>query len=104
MIYSEIKNKAVTVRKPHRCAWCAELINVGESAQHRAYVFDGDFQADWMHPECRDAMADYPCQNDLLEGWTPGDFARGSVCEPEYTPVAQVLDAARLAGKAEGSE
>lgn len=84
MSYSEIRNKPVVVRKSHRCAWCAERINAGEPAQYRAYVFDGDFNADWMHPECRDAMARYPDQTDLMDGWSPGDFARGSVSdEPE---------------------
>ena len=81
MVYKEIRSKAVKVRKNHVCAWCAELINPGESAQYRAYVFDGDFQTDWMHPECADAMHRYPDQYVLGDGWCPGDFARGSVSD-----------------------
>lgn len=85
MSYSEIKNKPVlAVRKPHCCAWCAERVEMGEPAQYRAYVFDGDFGSDWMHPECANAMARYPDQGELGDGWSPGDFARGSITdEPE---------------------
>lgn len=84
MSYSEIQNRQVTVRKPHRCVWCAERINAGEPAQYRAYKFDGDLGSDWMHPECYGAMQRFPDQTDLMDGWTPGDFARGSVSdEPE---------------------
>lgn len=86
MAYSEIKNKPVrAVRKPHRCAWCAERVEKGESAQYRAYVFDGDFGSDWMHPECADAMARYPDQGELGDGWCPGDFARGSISDQPET-------------------
>ena len=76
MSYTELSTKAVKVRKPRNCAWCGQHINAGEMAQYRAYVFDGDFQSDHMHPECNQAMHDYPGQSDLLDGWTPGDFER----------------------------
>jgi hypothetical protein len=79
--YRELSAKVVIVRKPHSCGWCAHRIEVGEHANFRSYVFDGDLQSDWMHPECQQAMAAYPDYEDLRDGWTPGTFARGSVLE-----------------------
>lgn len=78
MSYTELKSKPVTVRKPRCCAWCAQRIAAGEDAQYRAYVFDGELNADWMHPECHKAMIDYPDQSELIDGWTPGEFERPS--------------------------
>lgn len=79
--YRELSAKVVTVRKHHSCGWCAHRIAAGEQANFRSYVFDGDLQSDWMHPECHAAMATYPDSEDLRDGWTPGTFARGSICE-----------------------
>lgn len=76
MSYTELSTKVVKTRKKHSCAWCGQPIDVGESAQYRAYIFDNDFQSDYMHTECNQAMHHYPDQNDLLDGWTPGDFER----------------------------
>lgn len=76
MSYTWLSTKAVKVRKPHGCAWCGQRVNAGEMAQYRTYVFDGDFQSDYMHPECNQAMHDYPDQEELMDGWTPGDFER----------------------------
>lgn len=78
MSYEEIKNKEVKkTRKPHQCEWCAETIESGSTARHRTYVFDGDFNSAYMHPECVEAMHEMP--NDILmDGWMAGDYARGS--------------------------
>lgn len=45
-------------RKPHRCGWCGHLITVGEVARNRVYVFDGEFQSEYDHPECYEALCD----------------------------------------------
>ena len=63
------------VRKRRECAWCGNWINQGEPAQYRVYVFDG-LQRDWMHPECAAGME--ACDDDLSEGFMPGDYPRGS--------------------------
>jgi hypothetical protein len=75
--YTELKLKEVKVRKTHYCEWCAEKLEIGQSAKYRAYVFDNEFHSGYMHPECHDAMqeADEAIQD---EGWMPGDFSRGS--------------------------
>ncbi|MBP1626918.1 MAG: hypothetical protein H6Q00_1393 [Holophagaceae bacterium] len=52
--YRETPIKAT--RKTHDCSWCPEPIDMGQPAAYRAYVIDGSFQADHMHPECLDAM------------------------------------------------
>jgi hypothetical protein len=68
--------KIASTRKPHFCEWCSETIQKGEPAQYRAYIFDGDFNSSWQHPECFEAME----KSDpfyLTEGWTPGDCGRG---------------------------
>lgn len=76
MSYTELSSRAVTVRANRSCAWCARRINAGERAQYRAYKFDGDFVTDWMHPECNEAMKNFPDQTSLMDGWMPGDFPR----------------------------
>ena len=88
MSYTELQSKLVKVRKPRSCEWCSERIEAGEQANYRAYVFDGDFMSGHMHPECHQAMLDYPYQADLADGWVPGDFARGSTSdEPVKEPA-----------------
>jgi hypothetical protein len=47
---------------------------------YRTYHFDGELQQGWMPPECKAAMLTLDIY-DLMEGWTPGDFARGSAHE-----------------------
>ena len=79
--YRELSAKVVTVRKRHMCGWCAHPIQAGEQANFRSYVFDGDMQSDWMHPECHHSMTTYPDQDELRDGWMPGTFERGSVWE-----------------------
>jgi hypothetical protein len=74
--YSEIKNVELTVRKNHRCVWCAETILARQLAQFRVYVFDGEFTNDWMHPECYAAMLASPSEA-YCDGFMPGDYERG---------------------------
>jgi hypothetical protein len=76
-MYTELKRKVVNCRKAHMCAWCAEKINVGQSAQYRSYVYDGDFNNDWMHLECELACVEYALNEGSFE-FMPGDFPRGS--------------------------
>lgn len=79
---TDLKSKEVCCRKSHRCAWCDEVINAGERAHCRVYIFDG-FTTDYMHLECYEAMGNYPDMRDLEDGWMAGDFKRGST-EPSW--------------------
>ena len=78
MSYLELQTHEVTTRKIHKCEWCGETINVGERAQYRAYIFDGNFTSVWQHPECYTAMSESDWLL-LAEGWERGEFERGSM-------------------------
>lgn len=78
MSYDELQAKDVKPRKPHRCEWCATIIEKGERCFYRAYVWQGDFNSGYMHFDCKEAMQ----KSDryvLEEGWQPGEFKRGEI-------------------------
>ena len=74
MSFRPLNEKLVNVRKPHRCVWCGEHIQIGQTAFYRAYVFDQSFMSDYLHPECMVAMmhSEY-----LDEGFEAYSFKRG---------------------------
>ncbi|KKL98548.1 hypothetical protein LCGC14_1823360, partial [marine sediment metagenome] len=43
---------------------------------YRAYAYEGDFDHDWMHPECATAMRDLSA-GDSDFTFQPGEFVRG---------------------------
>lgn len=59
-------------RKAHRCDWCWQSINSGETYKRYRCYMDGDASTVRMHPECHGAML----EEARLEGgwieWTPG--------------------------------
>lgn len=63
-------------RKIHSCGWCAKRIEAGSSAEYSSGIFDGDFWAHHVHPECA-AARDSLTYRELEDGWCPGDYARG---------------------------
>lgn len=69
-LFSMTERKAA---KPHRCIWCGELIDKGDSYLDERSVFDGSIQRMRWHPECREAA---------VRGWNDGDDA-------EFSPGAQ---------------
>jgi hypothetical protein len=76
MSYSELSVKKVSKnRKNYACVWCGQLSLIGESSISRAYVLDGDLSRDRWHLECWEAAG--KTQNDLEDGWFPGDYPRG---------------------------
>lgn len=77
MSYVELKNITVKSRKKHSCEWCAEAIDIGENCIYRVYIFDGNFMHGRMHGECQTAMLSVS-NDDLVSGWAPGDYKRGS--------------------------
>lgn len=77
MSYEEISAKHVVGRKEYFCEWCSESISKGEKHFVRFYAFEGQTNSGRMHLECEMAMGDEDPQN-LSEGWTPGDYRRGS--------------------------
>lgn len=41
-----------TARKPHRCTYCGEQINSGDTYTYQKGVYDGAWYESKMHPEC----------------------------------------------------
>lgn len=78
MSYTELQSKTVTTRKDHSCSWCSEKIERGSKVPYRSYIWDDRIQSDWMHPKCHDAMFAED-QINLENGWSPGDYKRGSI-------------------------
>ena len=73
-----LRDKIVKCRKRHRCAWCGQWINDGESAFYRVYRFDGEFLTDYQHPECHEAL----CKSDIgSDGFSFGEMGRGKTME-----------------------
>lgn len=69
--------KQVKCRKVHRCIWCGEIIEAGETVPFCKYVFDGAIHDDHYHPECWEAMGDIAwC--DIEDGFDPYTFKRGT--------------------------
>ena len=78
MSYTELKATYPKGRKKYRCEWCDEQILVGEKHFYRSFIIDGDFNTGRMHLECEEAMKKTP-NDDLMDGWMPGDFKRGEM-------------------------
>lgn len=47
-----------TARKAHKCTYCAETINAGDRYVFQTGVYEGQWYASKMHPECWDDMVD----------------------------------------------
>ena len=57
MSYTLIEERLVkAARKAHKCIWCGEQIEVGQSYTYERSVFEGDPQSHHWHPECLGAM------------------------------------------------
>jgi len=78
MSYTELKVRFPVGRKDYSCEWCAQTIPKAEKHFHRTYIWENEFNDGRMHLECERAMHEVPREH-LDEGWTPGDYARGSV-------------------------
>lgn len=79
MTYRELDDngREVKCRKPHDCEWCNVVINIGEKAAVRKYIYDGTFRSAYQHPECYKAM----CQSDVGDGFAEGEQYRGWTME-----------------------
>jgi hypothetical protein len=58
MSYTHLSDSSPTSRKRHRCIWCGQFIEAGDRYERTASIYDGEFQSDAWHPECRAAMLD----------------------------------------------
>ncbi len=65
-------------RKPRRCDWCGETIEVGQPYDSYRFAISGDAGTARMHPECLEVFGDVAKQEG---GWFVrafGEFRRGS--------------------------
>jgi hypothetical protein len=58
--------------KTHRCSWCWQLINIGETYKKYRYFMDGDAGTVKAHPECMDAIDECAHEEGGWFEWTPG--------------------------------
>lgn len=76
------KTHVKSCRKPCRCFWCGEPIEIGQPKTTTATVFEGDFQASSFHPECYAALKQYGKENPGYDYWPDeGTMKRGSTDE-----------------------
>ena len=60
-------------KKRHRCSWCGEFIEIGDSYERWIWNDGGAILAVKAHPECEDAMVGG-------DEFTPYDNPRGCNC------------------------
>ena len=95
--YQEISTRYVkATRGPFRCMWCGGREPAGAPSVHRIYRWDGEFQRERMHPECFAALTNYPEPDDLRDGFSEGDFARGRCDDRRDLPPEFAPDGGRL--------
>lgn len=73
-------------RKAHRCSWCGERINPGETYKRWRFFHNGDAGTCKMHPECFDAMED----ERRFEGGGYFEWMEGDNERPTTAPNAGV--------------
>lgn len=61
-----------TAQKQHRCAWCWQLIEPGDTYSRYRFYDGGDAGTVKMHPECHSAMQEEARQEGGTLEWTPG--------------------------------
>jgi hypothetical protein len=69
----------VKARKPHRCWWCDERIEIGTTYKQWTCFGDGNVQRVQVHVECLKAWQSLHPHD--AEEMTYGSFSRGCTCE-----------------------
>lgn len=67
-------------RKKHRCIWCGEDIEIGETYSYWAGIFEGQFQSNHMHLEC-DKISSSKENEYCQDGFEAYQYKRGSLEE-----------------------
>ena len=78
MSWQSISESTRKARKEHKCVWCGEPILIGESHLVSTGTFEGRFQSNRYHDECRGPAAEI-CQEN--EGFSAYAFKRGTTDE-----------------------
>lgn len=59
-------------KKQHRCGWCWQFVDAGETYKRYRYYNCGDAGTVKMHPECYDVMQEEAREEGGWFEWTPG--------------------------------
>ena len=78
----ELTSKTVKCRKRHRCDWCGEKIEPGDTAHYRTGVHNGEFFSEYTHPECWVALGNSDLGYD--DEFTPMDQQRGKTYDESH--------------------
>lgn len=78
---TQLKDKEVTCKKPHVCAWCGQSIQQGQRANYRVAIWEGEFMDEYMHPECYQALC---ASDDVSEGFEAHAQLRGKTYEESH--------------------
>jgi len=62
--YDDISRTTPRARKPHKCIWCGEQIEVGEKHHKIVGKYFGEFQNHRFHDECLDESHEHCDEND----------------------------------------
>lgn len=73
-------------KKAHRCDWCAEKINIGDTYERWRWYDGGDAGTTKMHPECAYASSEVGKEEGYDFEYYPGMFRRGCGCDPSDPP------------------
>lgn len=65
------------VRKARACIWCGDTIEVGQPAHNVTGIYEGEFDSQYYHPECRTACAQWFKDNKYDDCFEPYEFQRG---------------------------
>lgn len=71
-------------RKPHRCWFCDQRINIGERYGRRVGADGGDFWVMKFHPECAQKARDERWDDDDYMFHEPSEFERPIKYEQDH--------------------
>lgn len=63
-------------KKQHRCTWCWQFIQPGETYKRYRYYSEGEAGTVKLHPECKTAVDDAAYEEGGFVEWTPGEGER----------------------------
>ena len=69
MSYTLLEETKPKARKPHRCIWCGERIEVGEIYRREKSIYDGNMQDHKWHIECDEASAEHFRDSDGFDAY-----------------------------------
>lgn len=76
MSYTQLRHAFHRARKEHTCIWCGEIIHKGDLYDRVVGTYEGGFQDDCYHPECRLDCEEYFRNNPYEEDFEPYEQER----------------------------